>query len=451
MSGKGANEFKRFMKICIMGTPVHSGNRGVLALGASLVRLCRRASKGGEIRLLLINRDNHPASFRVDGEVLQVPVVNARLSPKSRFKEHLFGIFLLSVLYRLVPLKRVRQAIANASPWIKTVSEADLVGDVRGGDSFSDIYGMQRFVFGFLTAWSVLLVKGDMVQFPQTYGPFKSPIARWMARFLLKRSSCVVARDTKSRDVARNLLGTKREVLLSPDVAFSLEVVEPDEVELEPPPTNDASGKILGLNVNGLMYNGGYTRNNMFGLKMDYPAFLKELVPALLKEHHGELWLIPHTFAPQGNVESDPEACSRLLEELPEDVRKRVRVVAREYDQHEIKGVIGKCDFFIGSRMHACIAALSQGIPCVGVAYSMKFAGVFESVGVGDWVVDGRSADNAEAVNRVLELYRRREEVREELARRAGEARAELEKVFDRLVTGDSVGAASETREKVLA
>ena len=65
-------------------------------------------------------------------------------------------------------------------------------------------------------------------------------------------------------------------------------------------------------------------------------------------------------------------------------------IVDREYDQHEIKGVIGMCDFFVGSRMHACIGALSQGIPCVGVAYSMKFRGVFESVGVADWVVDSR-------------------------------------------------------------
>ena len=46
------------------------------------------------------------------------------------------------------------------------------------------------------------------------------------------------------------------------------------------------------------------------------------------------------------------------------------------------KAVIGQCDFFIGSRMHACIAALSQGVPCVGVAYSMKFAGVFDTVGM---------------------------------------------------------------------
>src|ERR1035441_5445401 len=79
-------------KIAIMGTPVECGNRGVLALGASLVNLCSQASGGGEVVLLLGNRDNRPASFRVGGELRSIPVVNARMSPRSRLRDHLFWI-----------------------------------------------------------------------------------------------------------------------------------------------------------------------------------------------------------------------------------------------------------------------------------------------------------------------------------------------------------------------
>ena len=86
--------------------------------------------------------------------------------------------------------------------------------------------------------------------------------------------------------------------------------------------------------------------------------------------------------------------------------------------------------------MHACIAALSQGIPCVGIAYSRKFHGVFETVGMQDWVVDARTATDEAAVARVLELYRQRDEVRASLAERAETARVELRAVFRRLVEG---------------
>ena len=426
-------------RIGIMGTSVTSGNRGVLALGVSLVNLCCEAARDAEPVLLLSHSDHRPVTFQVDGQDRAIPVVPCRLSPRSRPQDHLVWIVAMSLLYRLVPVAGVRRLIADSTPWIGAVANAEVVGDVRGGDSFSDIYGMGRFLLGFFMAWSVILVRGEMVQFPQTYGPFKSPFARWLARYLLLRSSVVIARDERSRRVAQDLLGEEREVHLSPDVAFSLAVTRPANIALEPAPSSPAMGSVVGLNVNGLMYHGGYTRDNMFGLQLNYATFLTELVTSLLAEHEGELWLVPHTFAPAGDVESDQDASRLLRESLPPALQARVRIIAAEYDQHEIKGVIGGCEFFIGSRMHACIAALSQGVPCVGVAYSMKFEGVFASVGMGEWVVDGREVQNAQAVTRVLELYRRRNDVREALGSRAEEARVSLRAVFRRVFTRDAV------------
>jgi colanic acid/amylovoran biosynthesis protein len=424
-----------------MGTPTSAGNRGVLALGSSLVNLCLSSCDDSDVVLLLGNRDSNPVRFRVAGKERMIPIVNCRLSLRSRPSEHLAWIVVMSVFYRLLPIPMLRRAIARSTPWIRAIEKAAIIGDVRGGDSFSDIYGMKRFMHGFFTAWSVILVNGSIVQFPQTYGPYKSGVAKRLARYLLRQSSVIIARDERSRRVALDLLGAGREVLLCPDVAFSLEVVIPDEIVLDPPVVdNDFKERkhqrsIIGLNVNGLMFNGGYTRDNMFGLRMDYIGYLRDMVIELLKEHDGEIWLIPHTFAVEGSVESDPEASHKLRNSLPPELQGRVRIVARDYDQHEIKGVIGLCDFFIGSRMHACIAALSQGIPCLGVAYSMKFAGVFESVGMEEWVIDAREVSSDEAVERTIELYRRRDAVREPLSEASEQARARLTEVFRELVS----------------
>jgi len=415
------------MTMAVMGTPVSSGNRGVLALGASLVELCSEATHGGEVVLLLSHGDSEPVPFRVGGKQKLIPVVPARMSPRSRLRDHFFWILAMSILYRLLPLPGVRKAIARNTPWVKALTGVDVVGDVRGGDSFSDIYGLGSSVMGFLMAWTAVLVKGTMVQFPQTYGPYKSPVARRLASYLLKRSSVIIARDQESQAVAQELAGPGRDVLLSPDVAFALDPVRPEGAEPVPPGA-------IGLNVNGLMYNGGYSRRNMFGLKLDYAAFLPELISALLAEAPGELWLVPHTYAPRGDVESDNEASEKIRDSLPPELRSRVRLISAEYDQHEIKWIIGQFDFFVGSRMHACIAALSQGVPCAGVAYSRKFAGVFESVGMGAWVVDARSRDRSESIAQVVALYRQRNGVRKDLAARAAEARQKLGEVFKGLV-----------------
>lgn len=408
-------------------------------MGTSLVNLCSSAIGDGEVILMLGHRNSEPVLFRISGKLEPVRVVNCRLSPRSRPADHLAWILFASLSYRFLPLPPVRRHLRRFTPWISTLESVDFAGDVRGGDSFSDLYGMRRFLLGFLEAWSVLLVKGTMVQFPQTFGPYQSRLARWLARYLLKKSSVIIARDEESRRLAQALVGAGREVWLSPDVAFSLEAVVPAKVELDPPLSRGQEGpagmgRVIGLNVNGLMYHGGYTRNNMFGLKLNYSALLPGLIKALLREHGGDLWLVPHTYGPPESVESDPEACRRVRAALPDELRARVRIVTGEYDCHEIKGVIGRCDFFIGSRMHACIAALSQGIPCVGVAYSRKFAGVFETVGMADWVIDARAVTEEQAIARVLELYRHRDRVRGELSRRADRARQDLQAVFARLI-----------------
>ncbi len=422
--------------IVIMGTPVNSENRGVLALCSSLAGLFADSDASAEIQLLLGHRKHETIRLRLRGTITSVHVFPVRLAFSSKLRDHLFCILFASLLYRLFPFAAFRDRLATLIPSISAIREANLVGDVRGGDSFSDIYGMRRFLWGFLLAWSVILVRGEIVQLPQTYGPFKNVFARMMARFLLRRSSTIIARDTESQHLAQELAGAKHHVLLSPDVAFSLTPIPPERIETSPSLSvcTPHPSEIIGVNVNGLMYNGGYTRNNAFQLQLKYPRFLVQLLIKLLEIQPGEIWLVPHTFGKPGSVESDPEASCAVRDALPSAIHERVRIVRPIYDQHEIKAIIGLCDFFVGSRMHACIAALSQGVPCVGVAYSMKFRGVFDSVGVAEWVVDGRSTSTDQALNQTLSLYRKRDEVRTNLLREAAGAKEKLAAIFKTLV-----------------
>jgi polysaccharide pyruvyl transferase WcaK-like protein len=144
-------------------------------------------------------------------------------------------------------------------------------------------------------------------------------------------------------------------------------------------------------------------------------------------------------------VESDSAAAAKVKNLLPAVLRSRVHLVATDYDQSEIKGVIGLCQFFVGSRMHACIAALSQQIPTIGVAYSKKFRGVFDSIGVGEWVIDGRDLTSEEAVNRCVSLFSERERLRLNLARNVAFAQEQLNQTFQSLLGGETKGRLFQT------
>jgi len=197
----------------------------------------------------------------------------------------------------------------------------------------------------------------------------------------------------------------------------------------------------IGLNVNGLMYNGGYNRANQFGLKLDYVPFLQALVTRLLQETSAEVLLVPHTLAPVGDVESDNEASFKLRASLPAARQPRVRVVTGDFDCHNIKGIINSFDFFVGSRMHSCIGALSQNAPCVGVAYSMRFKGVFATVGMSTSVVDARTSTSLEASSDVMRFYAAKAQNRQHLEQATLTARNQLDLAFHALVATGSTGS----------
>jgi polysaccharide pyruvyl transferase WcaK-like protein len=430
------NQSRRDFHACLFGAFPDVPNMGCRALAASLVKLIVEEKPGARIDLLYGARRPGEKEIRLSKDkTVRARVVNFRLSPKSDPRQHMLWILFWALVCRLLPEGGLRRRVASLSPWLTSLRDADFVGEVRGGDSFADIYGFRRFFIGMLPSLSALLMRKRLVLLPQTYGPFKGALSRRLAAFIMRRAWKVVARDKTSRDVATRLLGRaaeNRPVLLCPDVAFALEPIEPEEILIEPPLPVDEDTLMAGLNVSGLLYVGGYTGRNMFGLKFDYAAFVKRLARELLATPGLRLLLVPHTF---GNAaDNDQRVCRELWEELRLEHPDRCHLVTGTHDQHAIKAIIGRCDFFLGSRMHACIGAISQGIPAAGLAYSRKFLGVFEILGVGDMALDATQMGEEELLQSVRERLANRGDVARHLREALPETRRKLRQCFHYLL-----------------
>ena len=430
-------------KVILMGASFDTGNQGVSALAASLMGIIGSIRPESEFSFFIGSKRSEKREVEIFGRRWEYQILHYRLSPKARFREHLFSIFAASILQRLIPFPFLKDRIVRFFPVLQAFEEADFVGDIRGGDSFSDIYGLRRAVMGSIPSIIAILMGKRLVLLPQTYGPYRTWAARLIARWILKRAAAILARDEEGIGIVKGMLGSAlngKVLRFCPDVAFTLEAKVPQHLSFSPPPPTDRSGKeFIGLNLNGLLFNGGYTRNNMFGLSFDYREFAERLAANLLERTSAHLVLIPHTFAPPGHVESDPEACRAVFSALKERFAGRIHLLEGNYDPSEMKGIIGFFDFFIGSRMHACIAALSQGIPTVGVAYSRKFKGVFGSVGMEETAIDARSLTLEEAISKTMEIHRRREEVRRILRGKVLEAKFELNGIFLSLMNPNKI------------
>lgn len=308
----------------------------------------------------------------------------------------------------------------------RAVRSCDAVFDVSGGDSFSDIYGLERFSAIALHKAFALSQRRPLVLLPQTYGPFTSPRVRRVAAALVRRASIAYARDEWSFERLQDLLGTDFDPdrhRLAVDLAFAL---PRSEHELDPELTTwiGAGHPVAGLNVNGMLFNDADSAGR-FGLAGDHRELCEQLVRRLV-ERGASVLLVPHNTSPAGLEQSDAGA-GEALAAMVADLGDAVRVAPTVRDASSVKGLIGRLDWFTGARMHATIAGLSTGVPTAAMAYSPKAAGVFASAGRADHVVELRNTPNTDAIEALVASFDARDEGRAALQARAAELRDEAQ------------------------
>ena len=178
----------------------------------------------------------------------------------------------------------------------------------------------------------------------------------------MSAAGLIFARDRMSFDCARELLPQKP-VERTIDAAFFL----PYEKT-----AFDGEKTKVGINISGLLWHGGYTRNNQFGLRSDYSRTMLGILDAFSSRQDVELHLISHVIGRPDFVDEDTHVVGELQARYP-----RAIVAPAFRTPVEAKSYIAGMDFFAGARMHACIAAVSSGVPVYPLAYSRKFNGLF--------------------------------------------------------------------------
>lgn len=293
--------------------------------------------------------------------------------------------------------------------YLRMVRACDLVIDIGAGDSFADIYGPKRLMRMFCMKYLVHLAGRPLVLAPQTYGPFQKPLSIRLSRGTLRRTALIASRDRMSTDAVGQLL-PGAEVIEASDVALRLPYTPPDTAGASASDKGEAPIRV-GLNVSGLLMNGGYTRQNMFGLTLDYPSMIRTLVGRFLSHPAGcELHLVPHVIpTKRGMIEDDLQPSLDLQAEFPQ-----IKVAPAFRTPSEAKSYIAGMDFFAGARMHACIAAFSTGVPVVPMAYSRKFEGLFGTLGY-NHTVDCTAEDAETIIDKVIGGFEARDTLAQDM------------------------------------
>jgi len=363
--------------------PITNGNLGVGALATSTIYLVNQVAEknGWSINYLHLGRTTGVDVAEIDGKRVEIKnVLYNRFDYPKGFLWHC-----MHPKYFLSELK---------------LKKADYLLDITGGDSYSDIYGQSRFYHNNLIKKMFRYYHIPQMMLPQTVGPFEDKKVKEEARKSVEETDVVLTRDRMSYDWVKENTQQKNVHELI-DVAFFMPYS---------PLQFDSQRIHVGLNVSSLLWHGGYTRNNQFGLKVDYQKLVHTLLDSLLKLDNVVVHLVPHVIGTDaGGVENDYWIATRLQQQYNTE---NLVVAPYFFSPIEAKNYISGLDFFAGARMHSCIAAFSSGVPVVPMSYSRKFNGLFAETLSYPYMVDMKTEESDAIIEKVIEAVKNRRDLK---------------------------------------
>lgn len=414
-------------KVLMVGASLQSENRGVSALTRGAINAVIDNYNDVEIQLLCYTIKK-PYTHRIIKNNKTYIINEINCSPSDSV-----GVFLISMIKPLLPGKLFLKLSKKHRAVFDSLLGSDIVMDASEGDSFSDIYGLKRFITHSTIKISSIRLQKKIVLLPQTFGPFKRFFARKAAGYVLKRTNYNFARDMLSyNNVVDNLKVGEDKVSYIPDMSFYMEPSQDTSILPEEFFKRENDGSVLiGMNVSGLLYYGGYTGSNMFNFIVDYKELVDEIIRYFLSIKNTRILLIPHVMFEKDSVEDDLAASREVMAKLDNSFKNRVFLLDKQYREHELKSIIGQCDFFCGGRMHACIGAISMGVPAVPIAYSRKFEGVWGQLGLDHCIADLRKHNKENTIKIIDKIFNNREEVKQILDLKIANIKSEINKMFD--------------------
>ena len=103
----------------------------------------------------------------------------------------------------------------------------------------------------------------------------------------------------------------------------------------------------------------------------------------LLDDLNANVFLLPHVYRRNPYTTGgehingpDYDILLHLFKMVDGDkYQGRFKLIEGKYTSSEAKGIIGQCDMYISGRLHAGVAAASQIVPIVFLAYGHKHRG----------------------------------------------------------------------------
>lgn len=391
------------------GTVLHQ-NMGCNALNYSFIQLCEELGKRQNWHFQYTLYWDIPASFNNGHLPMELSGYDISFMkvPESYLRLWLKGI--------------LKDKMHDYNQFYQSIQSCDIFVDTCGGDSFSDIYG--SYTLRYISKNHALAhkFKKPIILLPQTIGPFNTAEGEKKARSMMEQAVMCYVRDDISEKVATKYIPHNK-IFKTIDMAFHMSYPTCGSQIL-------SDKKRIGVSPSALLWNGGYTGTNQFGLKSDYKSVIREIIEYLRQENYQVVFLAHVLYGTASQPrEDDYWLCKQLQYEYPD-----TELAPFFYTPTEAKSFISALDGLMSSRMHCCIGAYSSGVPVFTLGYSRKFNGLFIDTLKYLYGSDLRDDEIKTVIKKLHDFLSDLSEIKEEMPLRLKRVKDERERFVQSLI-----------------
>ncbi|WP_297333602.1 polysaccharide pyruvyl transferase family protein [Flavobacterium sp.] len=257
-----------------------------------------------------------------------------------------------------------------------------------------DAYVMYYFLFDLMLAHRY---KVKTIILPNSIGPLKNSLAKWLVKRVIKKSSFISVREDVSKEFVRKELGINAPTI--PDLGFFLKGAEEDMLPYLESKGFDKTKKNIAITLRPYRFDGYANADEL------YSNYLNEIARFIETQvNRGyRISLVAHTLGPSAH-EDDRLALKDVYNNLNEQLKASV-VYMEDFalNCRQMQKLYSYYDLLVGTRFHSVIFALNEKTPSIAIAYGgNKSYGIMKDIGVPEYVLGIDSVASAK-LNEMVE------------------------------------------------
>ena len=120
-----------------------------------------------------------------------------------------------------------------------------------------------------------------------------------------------------------------------------------------------------------------------------YCNMMTAFIEYIIKNLNASVYVFPHV-----TIEDDIGNAINIYKNVSDQYKNRIFVFSNNYTPGQLKQLYRQMNYFVGTRLHSTIFAMSQFVPCICISYhGTKSMGIFSNFGLSEYVIENYDSE----------------------------------------------------------